>query len=321
MSRKTKIWLIAAAVLVVAGLGLMTGTVKACNWDFARLNTASYETNTHEIKENFDSISLYTDTADIFFVPSRNGSCSVVCRELEYEKHAISVQDGTLTIRETDTRKWYDNIGVTYGVPSITISLPAGEYSKLFIKESTGDIEIPKDFQFESVDITTSTGDVTNYASASGTVKITAKTGYIRVERVSATALTLSVTTGNVTVSDVACAGDFTLSVTTGRAYLTDVACRNFTTSGNTGELSLTHVIAAETFHIERTTGDVEFDNSDAAEIFVKTDTGDVDGTLLSEKVFFITTDTGDVEVPRTMTGGKCEITTDTGDISINIQP
>ena len=64
----------------------------------------------------------------------------------------------------------------------------------------------------------------------------------------------------------------------------------------------------------------VVLDGCDAAEIFVKTDTGDVTGTLLSEKVFVTTTDTGKVEVPRSVSGGRCEITTDTGDIRISIR-
>lgn len=319
MSRKTKVWLIAAALLVVAGLVLMVGVITACNWDFTRLNTASYEKSTHEFKEDFDSIFLYTNTADIFFVPSEDDSCSVICHELEYATHAVGVQDGTLTIRETDTRKWYDYIGVTYGTPSITVFLPAGEYGKLFIKESTGDIEISKDFHFESMDITTSTGDVTNYASTSASMKIAAGTGDIRVENITAASLDLSVSTGKVTVTDVVCEGDFTVGVSTGKTYLTDIACRSLTTSGNTGDISLNRVIAAEAFHIVRTTGDVEFDRCDAAEIFVETDTGDVEGTLLTDKVFFVTTDTGDVEVPRTATGGRCEIITDTGDVEIDI--
>ena len=61
------------------------------------------------------------------------------------------------------------------------------------------------------------------------------------------------------------------------------------------------------------------FDSSDAAEIFVKTSTGDVSGSLLTEKVFITDTSTGKVSVPKTTTGGKCELITSTGDIKIEI--
>ena len=56
-----------------------------------------------------------------------------------------------------------------------------------------------------------------------------------------------------------------------------------------------------------------------AAEILIKTDTGDVKGSLLSEKVFVVQTDTGSIDVPKTVSGGRCEITTDTGDIKISL--
>ena len=63
----------------------------------------------------------------------------------------------------------------------------------------------------------------------------------------------------------------------------------------------------------------MNFEASDAASIFVETDTGDVKGSLLSEKIFIINTDTGKKEVPESTTGGRCKITTDTGDIKITI--
>lgn len=51
----------------------------------------------------------------------------------------------------------------------------------------------------------------------------------------------------------------------------------------------------------------------------MQTDTGDITGTLLTEKVFAAKADTGDVDVPKTATGGKCEIITNTGDIQIKV--
>ena len=75
-----------------------------------------------------------------------------------------------------------------------------------------------------------------------------------------------------------------------------------------------------DAFSIKNITGDIIFENSDAAQIFVKTDTGNVMGSLVSEKVFITETKTGDVKVPQTTTGGKCEITTNTGNIAIDIQ-
>ena len=38
------------------------------------------------------------------------------------------------------------------------------------------------------------------------------------------------------------------------------------------------------------------------------------------DKVFITDTSTGNISVPKTITGGKCEITTSTGDIRISIK-
>ena len=121
------------------------------------------------------------------------------------------------------------------------------------------------------------------------------------------------------TVSDVTSKGDVSVSVSTGKTYITDTKCKSVISNGDTGGISLDNVIAAEKFSIERSTGDVKFNNSDATEIYVKTDTGDVTGNLLTDKVFIAQTDTGKVDVPKTVIGGKCEISTDTGNIMISI--
>ena len=68
MSRKTKIWLITAAALVLAGCLLFAGTMAAQNWDFSKLSTVTFKTNTYEIDESFSSGAssdgFKTDTAE-----------------------------------------------------------------------------------------------------------------------------------------------------------------------------------------------------------------------------------------------------------------
>lgn len=318
MRKATKIWLVTAASLVVLGLVVLSAVMAVNHWDFTELNTEKYETNTHEIGEAVHNISMKTDTADILFVPSEDGKCRVVCYEPQNAKHAVIVQGDTLTIHAVNEKEWYEQVGITTETPAITLYLPNAEYGNLFVEESTGDIEIPKDFRFANINITTSTGEVTNYASASEGIQVSTNTGYIRVENISADTLDLSVSTGSVTVAGAACEGDLRIKVSTGKTNLTDAVCRNVISRGSTGDIVLKNVIAAERFSIERSTGDVTLEQCDAAELFIETDTGDVTGSLLSDKVFFTETATGDVSVPKSTTGGTCEITTRTGDISIN---
>ena len=296
-------------LFIVFSMGLLTLT--ACS-------LSDYETNIHKINEEFGNVSIKTDTADIAFVPSNDGMCRVACYEDAKSIHSVEIQNGTLMINVVNNKKWYDYIGVIDS-PKITVYLPEKAYSSLVIEESTGDIEISKDFKFKSIDISLSTGNVKCYASAVENITIASTTGAIYAEGISASSLDLTVSTGNVTVSSVTCEEDITIGVSTGKTYLTDVACKNLTSTGSTGDISLKNVISTEKISVERSTGDVTLDRSDAAELFIMTSAGDVEGSLLTNKVFIIKTDTGRINVPNTITGGRCEITTDTGDIKISI--
>lgn len=309
-----------AAALVLVGIMILLLTACAAGGNFSLTGSRKCEDRTHEISEDFSDVLIVSDTADITLLPSEDGSCKVVCYEREKQTHAVTVEDGTLTVRLIDKRRWYDHIGFFFEKPTLTVYLPESQYGALVISEDTGDVSVPSDFCFESIDVKTKTGDVSVLASARGAVKIKTSTGNIRAKELSAASLDLSVSTGKITVASVCTAGDLKLRVSTGKAYLTDVTCKNLTSSGSTGDISLTSVIVEEKLSIERSTGDVRLDASDAAEIYVVTDTGDVKGSLLSEKIFFCKTDTGKVSVPKTATGGICDIKTDTGNIIIKIE-
>lgn len=320
MSKGAIVWLIAAASLVLIGCVILVGVMTNLEWDFMKLSTNKYETNDHEINEEFLSVLIDTNTADIKLLPSEDSKCRVECYEQKNLTHSVSVNDGELLIKVEDTRAWYEHIGINFGEPKITVYLPKTEYSSLTVKGSTGDVDIPNNFKFGRIDISVSTGDVTNYASADEDIKIKTTTGKIFVEDVSAGRLDLSVSTGTVTVSETSVEGDISVEVSTGKTKLTNVTCKDLFSDGDTGDIDMVNLIAEGTLSVERSTGDVKFDGCDASEIFVETDTGDVKGSLLSEKLFITETDTGRVEVPHSVEGGRCEISTDTGDIKISIK-
>ncbi len=320
MRKAVKVWLIVAASLVLLGIIIFGGVLAMAKWDIFELMTTKYETNTYEISDTFGNVCVNTDTADIVFLPSDDGKCKVVCYEAEKMKHSVSVSEGALSVNITDTRKWYDHISLfSVGHSMITVYLPKSENISVLLKNSTGSINLPKEFTFDSIDISGSTGDVKCYSSATGSIKIKRSTGDISIENIAAASVDLSVSTGKITALGVKCEGDLNISVSTGKSNLTDIKCKDLISTGDTGDIHLKSVVASGNFSIERSTGDVRFEGCDASELFVTTDTGDVAGSLLSNKVFITRTDTGDISVPSSVEGGRCEITTDTGDININI--
>ena len=320
MEKKTVNLLIIATSLIVAGCLIFGGVMFVLGWDFSKLSTKKYETNTYEMTDAINKIDINTNTANTVFVPTDDAVCKVVCYEAENEKHSVTVENGCLTIRMASEKKWYDYIGIWFTAPKITVYLPRGVYESLVVHIRTGDVAIPTGFQFETVDISGNTGHVAVMSSVSGALHVETSTGDITVSDATVGSMNLKVSTGRITISKVACDGNVNLEVSTGKAVITDLTCKNFTTTGDTGDILLEQVVATEKITIHRSTGDVKFSACDASEIFVKTDTGDVTGTLSSEKVFLCQTDTGRVDVPKTTTGGRCEVTTDTGNIRLKIE-
>ncbi len=152
MRKATKAWLIAAAALVLLGCLLFAVVMSGLQWDFTKLSTVQYETNTYGIAEAFHSISIKTDTADIVFACSDEENARVECHEEDKAKHSVTVEDGTLIISMIDTRSWRDHIGFNLGTPKITVYLPDTEYDTLTIDEDAGDINIPGDIMFRNIE-------------------------------------------------------------------------------------------------------------------------------------------------------------------------
>ncbi|MBQ8424931.1 MAG: DUF4097 family beta strand repeat protein [Clostridia bacterium] len=318
MNKKIKISLIISLCFVFTGAILFVIAMSINNWDFKKLGSQNFETNSYEFTQEFNNLLINTSTADIDFQYSNDEKCKIICYENKKEKHSTTIENGILSINCINEKKWYDYISLFSNNPKITVYLPKLESLNLEIKLSTGDINIT-DFTFENISISASTGDVKCSASSKKQTKIHLSTGDIFIENSMAENYDLVSSTGLIKLNNVVCSNEIKLKVTTGDNYLTNVNCKNIVSTGSTGDINLNSVIATNNISITRNTGDVEFYKCDASEIVIKTSTGDVEGTLLSDKVFITKSNTGDIEIPKTTTGGKCKITTNTGDIEISI--
>lgn len=204
------------------------------------------------------------------------------CRLDCYEpsKMKHSAQVENGVLKIREVQKWEGGFGIDMEEPTLTLYLPKDQYAALKLMVDTGDIRVPKIFTFDRVQIGSDTGDVDFQAGVTGQAQFKTDTGTVKA---------------------------------------VGVSCGNFTAESDTGEILLENVIASGTLDVTSQTGDVRLKECDGAEIYITTDTGDVKGTILTEKVFLTETDTGEVNVPKSLTGGRCEITTQTGDIDIMI--
>lgn len=299
-----------AKILPLTALTAVLFSASACSLDLKK----NYVTTTQSVEESFSNVSLSTSAEDVVFLPSLDGECKVVSYGHKNMRHDVSVEEDTLIISLVDERAWYDKI-ITVAEFNVTVYLPQGEYNSLSAQARTGDIRLASDFTFTNIDLSVTTGDIKCYASATETTKLHATTGDVIASEITTGNLTATCSTGYVTLSSIACAGEIKVQTTTGNKRLTNVNCDTLTLKGSTGDCSLSNVVAAQKLSVENSTGDVRFEDCDAAEVYVKTSTGDVEGYFLTDKTFDAHSNTGKVSVPQSKNGGWCEIRVGTGDI------
>lgn len=285
----------------------------------------------------------------------------VVIYEQEGQPHTVRVEGDTLLITCRNEQKWHDHISLfSFSSPKITVYLPETTYDSLYVSSDTGDVETHGSLTFGNVDIHTDTGDITLKSQITGILTAKADTGKIDVWGINSDSVTLSADTGDISLYNAQIKGDVTVTTntghqtisnlqcrnltlkcttggltcesvqidealqfksSTGRVSLTKIRCRNISGNASTGDINCSDLKATGELRMETSTGEIKLTASDAATLNIKTDTGDVDGTLLSDKIFYTETDTGRITVPKSTSGGICEIITDTGDITFTILP
>ena len=312
--------IISSLIFIILGAIIFVGGLAMLKWDFKSLSILKYDTHAYEPQGDFTEIFVDTSTAHINFVVSDNGKAIVVSYEKEKANHLVNVENGVLTIKMNDTRKWYHRIEIDFDTAEITVALPKDEYESLKINAGPGKAKIANALTFNSADINLSTGDIYYSCESSGDVKLSATTGDISVKGSAYNSLCMDVTTGDIEIYGINCTEDITLDFSTGEIEMKNVTCKRFFAKGTTGDIEMENVIGSDLFSLETNTGDIELIGCDAAELNLKATTGDIYGSLLSEKIFITDTSTGKVDTPRGTSGGICQITTTTGNIKMTVE-
>ncbi len=257
MKKSTKIWLWAAATLTITGAVLFASVMTALGWNFDKLSTVDIETVSYDITEDFDDLFIEASTADIEILPSKDGKCKVVCRELKNLKHSVSVEDRSLKILEEDERSWYEHIAITpFSAQAITLYLPEKDYGSLEIDLSTGDIRA-ESLSIENIDIKVSTGDT-------------------RLTDISCKTFTSDGSTGDILLKRVVADEDLNLKRSTGDIEFDGSDARSIKAKTSTGSIIGT-LISGKTFNVDTSTGKIKVpENEKGGRCQLETSTGDI---------------------------------------------
>ncbi len=320
MRKTVKIIIITAALLLLVGFSVAAGLMMFGGRDDGADGSMVLERNDHEISENFDRIRIDTTIADIKLLPSDDGNSRVECLEFSKARHDVAVSDGKLEILIDDRRTLLDQAVITSENPHVYVYLSENVYTALAVNGHTGMISVEDDFEFDSIDITSTTGAVTLNGVMADKVTVTATTGAVYLGDTEVVEASVLVTTGTVTVGTLKCRGRLNVSATTGSVMIENVTCGSFYSDGSTGGITLSQVTAEGEMKITRKTGGVTFDGADAAEMDIETTTGSVRGSLLTGKTFSASTTTGGIKLPPNTSESHCRIRTTTGGINITVK-
>ena len=273
----------------------------------------------YDLTESFENIEIDIDTADIEFIKSDVNKVKVTEKEKEY--HKVNVIDNRLVIRSYNELKWFERIfNFSFKKKKVQIYLNKTSFDKLNINESTGDIKMPSDFNFNDAIVNLSTGDVSFNAKVTNDLSIDSSTGKVTIRNFDGRDIVINGSTGDLELINSVLTGDLVISRSTGDITLANVRANNLKGKTSNGDFTLVDVLITNHINVKTSTGDIELDGSDAATLYIETTTGKVTGTLLTEKVFVVETSTGKVNVPKTQSGGLCEIHTSTGKVNIEIK-
>lgn len=318
--KKTIVWIIIGVLLLLVGGGLFLGGAFAMDFDFTKWNTEETVTNTYDFSDEIRNITVDVDVAKVVFEPADDGKCTVICKELEKEKHTVEVRDGELRITSPERRSFHFSIGIHWNWDiCITVKLPAGEYEKLQLETDTGTVEMPGDFSFSEAKCESDTGAIRWAADVKRELTLSTDTGAVKAENVTAGSLRAESDTGAVILSNVVSSGAVETECDTGSLKLTDVRGNIIAAKMDTGSVTMKNAVATSRIKVSSGTGSVRFDACDASEIKVKTGTGSVTGTFASPKIFYAESGTGKVSVPKSTEGGICDVETGTGKIDLDI--
>ena len=291
--------------LFLIGVGIIVGFAGFALMGF-RFKGQKIDIREYTDESNIEKIVVNTDISDVSVGITDAEKIIITYGESKSIKINISVENGTLTIKEKGSANWFDMLSfIHFGNNEfkVKILIPEKALGEISISSDTGDISLEDINVKGNIKLDTDTGDISlEDINVKGNIKLDTDTGDISIKTKEADSVSYD---------------DINIKTDTGNVTLTDVKTANLNVKVDTGDIKLNNTLVDDILKINTSTGDVKVEKSDAGEIEIKTSTGDIEASFLTEKVFVTSSSTGDIRVPESYQGGKCKLTTSTGDITV----
>ena len=318
MTKTTKRLLTAAVILLISGLGLCLLAAALAGFDLTRLDTEESVGRTQTISEPFDSLSIDLASHAVRLLPAEDGLCRVIWRENTDQPLRAAVEDGVLRVSQPGLESFHF-LSFSWGWAdyTLTVYLPGESYRDLTVRTTSGDVELPADFRFQTLRLESTSGDLVCLAQADESLSMESTSGDLTLSGAAPARAELSTTSGSITLS--ACR----VPVLEAGAVSGDIrleGCRgeSLRLSATSGSLKLVDTAFSGPARLDTVSGEIELDAFDAGSLTASATSGSVTGTLSGGKVFRYETVSGRVSLPAPDPGGgDCFLETVSGDIDL----
>lgn len=337
MRTSIKIAIIVAAVLVASGVVTLIVAAIASGFNPSRLSSIACVETSYDVTDSFESISVSSDSADIYVLPATDGRCRVVFYDIDdpTAQHTVEVANGGLMVVRRLSMTPFNVINFS-GTPRVTVYLPGESYRDMRLEASSGAVTAECDnISFGSASLKTASGRLMatelrvtanmGVATSSGAVTVRdceaaeldvhSTSGRIELERTVCTDAELESSSGVIRVSELTAAGEVDVTSTSGSQRLVGIRCSKLDLKASSGSVRAEDTIATAELEAETTSGSIRLERCDAAELELESTSGSIGGSLLSDKIYLASSSSGSIRVPDTREGGFCHIRTTSGSI------
>ena len=324
MSRTKKIVIFIALCAVALGAIVVVATLASVGFSWAKLSTEErYERGSMEVhKDMITDIEIEQIDWDVKILPTDSKFCTVEFAKGEKIKETVDVQDGKLTVTQTDERSWSEKIGIRSSTRDETILLvylPVGNYNSISIKSSSGDVIVPRAVLFAEGE----EGETVSRVTCFGTAAVDTNSGDVTFLADTREGLTADTNSGDVEIGHVM-GGSAKIKTTSGALTFTDSTPASMEVGSASGDLQLQNVRVAESARVHTTSGKVKMQSCYAHDLDIDTTSGDVE-LRFSEGIAVEThTTSGDVTIVPDKeenlgaNGETCRVSTTSGDIYVS---
>ena len=191
--------LITGMVMLALGTAVIIVSHFVLGFDVYSLSTHTFETRDFDVTEEFQSIKVNVNTANVHLVPSEDESCKVTCHVKETTTCKVVVEDGVLNVT-TEEEKGFASIDISWDSQIVTIALPKKTLGAVNVMTTTGDVLLSDVLSSEDVTVKTNTGDVSLKRCDAQTLYVKTNTGDVKATLLSEKKFKVKTNTGDIDI-------------------------------------------------------------------------------------------------------------------------